>query len=873
LRSDGVIRFNYRSLDATQGVTGIAPGHTPDPQISLIDLSAQAPASTLPGVIAEVFATVQEMDLARVAEIFYRTHPDSYDGLAIFIDFPISLGGAFAYALSVRNSVEGIINTHDSPYDYGSEYGSAQRLSVVMNMGALSRYSVDPRAQIVGTNTPLDILSHEFGHRWLAFTDIGGPSLLGRQESHWSFLFNTFGSVMEGNEIEDLGNGRFRTVGATQRYSPLDQYIMGLRPASEVPPSFVVANPVLPAILPPGLPASCRDPQSLPSCAPFIGLQFSGSRRDVTIDDFLTVLGPRNPGVEQSPKDFRVAFILVTQRAQAPQQSSLQKLEVFRAQWPLAFSEAVDGRGTLDTDLLYFPPKVTSISPVIGPIEGGTQITITGSGFQEGSTVRIGDRPVPAIFVSDTTLLVTAPESPTTGSVTLTVHNPRDGQSSTILDAFTYVVPGVTGLRTDLITNGSRHVETRGIGGITQVGYATVESAVAVEVIRSYSGLDVRSEATMPAATIGTSFHVYAERTERTSTGLALVNTTASTASITLVLSNGLRTTIQLPARSQVAQFLHELLPQVGTSFSGILTLASDVPVGLAALRATTNNHGDFIITAVPLSVGSQPAAAGVFPQIADGQGYATEVILLNPTNSGIKGAIELSFNVSTDRGAGTRFPYEIPPGGVWKLRTSGTAADVHTGHGTIVPDGSNAAPLSMAILKQSTGTNLNFEAGIPAVGTLRRGMMFGVRNSSHRSVVAVAGTGDFRMTPYRADGSAAAATRTISLSANGRLAAFLDELIPDLPADFKGTVLIEASSAISMITLRTTINSSGAFLMAAMPMVNLDQPLPAGTSYFPQLADGGGFTTEFLLLSPVAATPTLRFFNPQGEPLSVPVR
>jgi len=170
LRSDGVIRFNYRSLDATQGVTGIAPGHTPDPQISLIDLSAQAPASTLPGVIAEVFATVQEMDLARVAEIFYSTHPDSYDGLAIFIDFPISLGGAFAYALSVRNSVEGIINTHDSPYDYGSEYGSAQRLSVVMNMGALSRYSVDPRAQIVGTNTPLDILSHEFGHRWLAFT-------------------------------------------------------------------------------------------------------------------------------------------------------------------------------------------------------------------------------------------------------------------------------------------------------------------------------------------------------------------------------------------------------------------------------------------------------------------------------------------------------------------------------------------------------------------------------------------------------------------------------------------------------------------------------------------------------------------------------
>ena len=135
-----------------------------------------------------------------------------------------------------------------------------------------------------------------------------------------------------------------------------------------------------------------------------------------------------------------------------------------------------------------------------------------------------------------------------------------------------------------------------------------------------------------------------------------------------------------------------------------------------------------------------------------------------------------------------------------------------------------------------------------------------------------MAGSGDVRITPYRSDGSAASAT-SISLSANGRLAAFLDELIPDLPADFEGTVLIEAGSALSIITLRTTINTSGAFLMAAMPIVNLDQPFPTGTSYFPQLADGGGFTSEFLLLSPVAASPTVRFFSPEGQPLSIPLR
>ena len=50
-------------------------------------------------------------------------------------------------------------------------------------------------------------------------------------------------SVMEGNDIEDLGGGSFRTVGAVRRYSRLDQYAMGLRGRAEVPPFFYVAEP------------------------------------------------------------------------------------------------------------------------------------------------------------------------------------------------------------------------------------------------------------------------------------------------------------------------------------------------------------------------------------------------------------------------------------------------------------------------------------------------------------------------------------------------------------------------------------------------------------------------------------------------------
>ena len=53
---------------------------------------------------------------------------------------------------------------------------------------------------------------------------------------------NSSASFLEGNEIQDLGGGRFQTTAASLRYSPLDQYLMGLRGADEVPAFFYVSD-------------------------------------------------------------------------------------------------------------------------------------------------------------------------------------------------------------------------------------------------------------------------------------------------------------------------------------------------------------------------------------------------------------------------------------------------------------------------------------------------------------------------------------------------------------------------------------------------------------------------------------------------------
>src|SRR5215471_21109611 len=113
-------------------------------------------------------------------------------------------------------------------------------------------------------------------------------ALLGRDLAHWSFFFNSDASVMEGNQIQDLGGGQFRTTDAVRRYSALDQYAMGLIGAPDVPPFFYVEAPQ-------GVSQSAGS-------APQIGVSFTGTRRDVLIADVVAVEGARLPAVVNSPR-------------------------------------------------------------------------------------------------------------------------------------------------------------------------------------------------------------------------------------------------------------------------------------------------------------------------------------------------------------------------------------------------------------------------------------------------------------------------------------------------------------------------------------------------------------------------------------------
>src|SRR5205823_2734874 len=85
-------------------------------------------------------------------------------------------------------------------------------------------------------------------------------------------------------------------------------------------------------------------------------------------------------------------------------------------------------------------PTVSSFNPTMGPVSGGTPVTIFGQNFVNGCTVTFGNAVAQITNFASAQLNVVAPPQSGTGFVTVKVTNP-DGQSGTSPGQFQYNAP------------------------------------------------------------------------------------------------------------------------------------------------------------------------------------------------------------------------------------------------------------------------------------------------------------------------------------------------------------------------------------------------------------------------------------------------
>lgn len=337
LYADGRIDFVYGSElngNFDEGVTGIAPGQGQGGVLA-VDFR-HASGETSGGALAESFRSENEIDEVAVARKYFQSFPDEVDQLVVYTNRRLTAQGTFAYERGVKNEISGL---GEGIYDYSAEYGSAGRLESFVMMDAIAKYPDDLAQRFLnGVDSVLSVLAHETGHRWLTHVLVreGATTsdvLLGRQLAHWSFFTNSSASFLEGNEIQDLGGGRFQTTAASLRYGPLDQYLMGLRGPEEVPSFFYVADVTGVSV------DRGRTPE--------VGVAFSGARRDVSLNDVIAAVGPRSLSITDSPKLLRQSFVFVSTGG-PPADTDLAKLERIRAAFPAFYAAGTEGRGQVD---------------------------------------------------------------------------------------------------------------------------------------------------------------------------------------------------------------------------------------------------------------------------------------------------------------------------------------------------------------------------------------------------------------------------------------------------------------------------------------------------------------------------------------------
>ncbi|MGI8855650.1 MAG: virginiamycin B lyase family protein [Thermomicrobiales bacterium] len=96
-------------------------------------------------------------------------------------------------------------------------------------------------------------------------------------------------------------------------------------------------------------------------------------------------------------------------------------------------------------------PAVTAIAPGGGSVAGGTTLTITGTGFAPGATVRVGGYAAPAVSVSGTTQITARTPAHAAGSAAVVITNP-DTLSGTSPTNYTYAVGSTGSTVTPVIT-------------------------------------------------------------------------------------------------------------------------------------------------------------------------------------------------------------------------------------------------------------------------------------------------------------------------------------------------------------------------------------------------------------------------------------
>ena len=112
-------------------------------------------------------------------------------------------------------------------------------------------------------------------------------------------------------------------------------------------------------------------------------------------------------------------------------------------------------------------------------------------------------------------------------------------------------------------------------------------------------------------------------------------------------------------------------------------------------------------------------------------------------------------------------------------------------------------------------------------------------------------------------------ASSNLTLAAHGHLAEFAYQRFSEAGDGFEGILQFASDRPLHAVALRYDNEAQDVF--STIPVIAEERAAPL---YFPQIVDGAGYRTNFILLNPrdFSLSVRLEFFAPDGTPLSLPI-
>jgi hypothetical protein len=410
--------------------------------------------------------------------------------------------------------------------------------------------------------------------------------------------------------------------------------------------------------------------------------------------------------------------------------------------------------------------------------------------------------------------------------------------------------------------------------GAATLGYARVQPEPGSEapggqaIIANRSGEVLVSEMSVPLSEPTLRGRIFVEIGDGLDTGIAIANPHDEAVQIVfeLVSTAGASlpaASVTLPPKTQIARFFSEQPFNTPGPFTGAMTLSASLPIGITALRGRTNERGEFLMAALPVSPlarSSEPSV--VIPHFAAGGGWVTDIVLVNPTDTRISGRIQPlgksgePLRLTIDGQANTSFGYQIEPRAARRFRATEAGVITLSGSVWITADAGNDAPFAQLIFAYKSNGITVTETSVAATPKSSATRIYAETSEGLRAGLAVANPADVAVevivdVTHLGISTSPAGTQ-LTIPAKGQRSVFLDEIIRNTrPLQGLIRVSVPSGQGVHVAGLRRRINERGESLISTMAQVDETGAQTTGERILPHFVQGGSYSTTIVLFPP----------------------